>query len=69
MLCFANVLEELLEFVPVDHCRDIIPLCFSIEMIEIEGTEGLRCHLPLAYLTAPDSHLNGLHMAPLLYDP
>ena len=38
-------------------------------MIEIKGTEGLRCHLPLAYLTAPDSHLNGLHMAPLLCPP
>jgi hypothetical protein len=35
-------------------------------MIEIEATENLRRHLSLASLAAPDSHLYGLHMAPLL---
>ena len=66
-LCFrVDVLKEVLESVRIDHYRDIVPLCFSVEMIEIKGAEGLRRHLPLACLAAPDSHLNSLHMATLL---
>lgn len=61
-----NVLKEIFEFVLIHHFRDIISFFFCVNMIEIEGTEGFRRHLSLAYLTAPDSHLNGLHMAPLL---